>query len=184
MTERSELTRWVREYTGELLSWARHRTSDLHTAEDLVQETFLAAAESLASFRGDSAPKTWLFGILNNKIASYHASRARRPDAHSVAFADDLFDERGHWKADTAPADWGSDETNPLDDEEFLRVLQRCLEQLPPLWHSCLTMKYLSDRETATLCQELGISVTNYWQLTHRAKLQVRRCIELRWFNE
>ena len=55
-----------------MLSWARHKVKDTAAAEDLVQDTFLAAAEQIDTFRNDSSPRTWLFSILNNKIAGYY----------------------------------------------------------------------------------------------------------------
>lgn len=67
----AQLTSWVKEYTRDMLSWARHKVKDTAAAEDLVQDTFLAAAEQIDTFRNDSSPRTWLFSILNNKIAGY-----------------------------------------------------------------------------------------------------------------
>ena len=59
----------VDNYSDMLYQWAVYRVSDEKLAEDLVQDTFLAAIEGLEKFKGTSAIKTWLFGILNNKIA-------------------------------------------------------------------------------------------------------------------
>ena len=38
-------------------------------------------------------------------------------------------------------------------------------------------MKYLKEKDSALICQELGITATNYWQQLHRAKLKLRDCI-------
>lgn len=51
----------VEMYSDNMYSWALHKTSSKETAEDLVQETFLAAVQSFDKFKGDSNPKTWLF---------------------------------------------------------------------------------------------------------------------------
>ncbi|MBL7111955.1 MAG: RNA polymerase subunit sigma, partial [Bacteroidales bacterium] len=55
------LTDWVEKYTSDLYSWALHKVSDPELASDLVQDTFLAAAEKTGSFKEESKPKTWLF---------------------------------------------------------------------------------------------------------------------------
>ncbi|NUN69214.1 MAG: sigma-70 family RNA polymerase sigma factor [Bacteroidetes bacterium] len=180
----SRITRWVKDHTGELLSWAYHRTSDLKTAEDLVQETFLAAVERLDSFRSDSHPKTWLFSILNNKIADHH----RRGMRHRTVPLDDdgpsaFFDEQGHWRPNAAPGAWSDDDGHLLDDENFRAAFLDCLKKLPGPWHDCLTMRFLKDITPGTICQELGISATNYWQIVHRAKLSMRRCLQKEWFD-
>ena len=69
---KAELSNWVRAYTKDLLARAIHRTNDRRLSEDLVQETFLSAAENLDSFKRESQPKTWLMGILKNKIADHY----------------------------------------------------------------------------------------------------------------
>ena len=59
------LTNWVNQFSDDLLSWAIFKVSDTQLAQDLVQDTFLAAADKFDSFREESSPKTWLFSILN-----------------------------------------------------------------------------------------------------------------------
>jgi RNA polymerase sigma-70 factor (TIGR02943 family) len=185
MDSHEELTSWVTSYTRELLSWAARRTGDIPAAEDLVQETFLVAAERFAEFRRESLPRTWLFAILNNKIAEYFRRKGRMQispldpgDPANLLFAAD-----GHWKDETAPRSWESDEGPLFDNPGFVRVFEECLASLPPEWHGCLTSKFIHNRPADEICQELGISPTNYWQIIHRAKLKMRKCIELGWFD-
>jgi len=185
--EKNLFTDWVNKFTGELLSWARHKTSDIQTAEDLVQETFLAAAEKLHTFRNDSEPKTWLYGILNNKISDFYKSQSKKQKHFTVLTNDTLeqfFDEKEHWRKESAPHEWDADESHLLDNEEFNRIFAECLEELHPQWHACITMKFLEEKSPRVVCQELGISDTNYWQILHRAKLRVRNCLEKNWFQE
>ncbi|MET3114193.1 RNA polymerase sigma factor (sigma-70 family) [Pedobacter sp. CG_S7] len=59
---------WVKLYINSLYRWALIKTSEKEKAEDLVQDTFLAAYQQLENFNGKSSPKTWLLAILNNKI--------------------------------------------------------------------------------------------------------------------
>ena len=72
ISEKNLLPQWVESYTENLHSWAFHKVSDGELAKDLVQDTFLAAAEKIESFKGDSSPKTWLFSILNHKIIDHY----------------------------------------------------------------------------------------------------------------
>jgi RNA polymerase sigma-70 factor (ECF subfamily) len=44
-------------------------------------------------------------------------------------------------------------------------------------------MKFLDEKETENICQELEISTTNMWQMMHRAKLKLRQCLEINWFK-
>lgn len=182
----SELTEWVKLYTKDLLSWAVHRISDRETAEDLVQETFLVAAEKSHSFDRRSQPKTWLFGILNNKIAEHY--RARYRHGRQISGTEEtlaaFFDADQHWTESAWPGEWSAESGHLLDNEDFVKILERCLGQLPEHWHACVTLKYLENRPPSDICQDLGISTTNYWQILHRAKLKLRDCLEHHWFKK
>ena len=178
------LTIWVREYTSDLLSWAVVKTSDLALAEDLVQDTFLAAAEQMDRFRNESQPRTWLFGILRNKIADHFRKTFRDQNRIEEALnSEAFFQSTGGWKAEFAPAPWPDEEMDLLDQPDFIRVLKRCLEMLNPMMSDCIRMRFLEDRKGESICQELGIAATNYWQLIHRAKLTLRNCLDRNWFN-
>ena len=43
-------------------------------------------------------------------------------------------------------------------------------------------MKYIEGLESDDICKELNITASNYWVLIHRAKLQLRACLEKNWF--
>ena len=58
-------------YTDQLYTFAFYKTSGKETAENLVQETFLAALKGFEKFENKSELKTWLFTILKNKIADH-----------------------------------------------------------------------------------------------------------------
>lgn len=174
---------WVEDYTGDLYSWAFHKVSDPELASDMVQDTFLAATEKIEAFKGESTPKTWLFSILNNKIVDYYRNKFKKPvNIDNNVFAS-FFDEEGSWKKEKRPHKW-EDDTHLLDDHEFLAALKKCMDALPEQWSTTVKLKYLMSKKGEEICQEMGISTTNYWQIVHRAKLQLRECIEIEWFND
>ncbi|OIP84940.1 MAG: hypothetical protein AUK44_01035 [Porphyromonadaceae bacterium CG2_30_38_12] len=177
------ITHWVNEFTSELYNWAYFKTSSVHIAEDLVQDTFLVAAERIHSFQGDSSPKTWLFSILNHKIIDFYRKKAKSPIVLGNDTISTFFDDNEGWHDEKAPKEWHEEESNLLDDEEFNDTLKKCLDALPDKWSACVKLKYLTEQSGEDICQELGISTTNFWQIVHRAKLQLRNCIENNWFN-
>jgi RNA polymerase sigma-70 factor (TIGR02943 family) len=166
----------------EMIKWSYHKTSSLEAAEDIVQETFLVAAEKYAKFRGDSSPKTWLFAILNNKIIDYYRKKVNQPVLAGDASFSDFFGGNEAWQQNKKPAKW-HEEDNLLDDEEFQRVLKYCLEALPETWSLAVKLKYLSGKKGEEICQEIGITPSNFWQIIHRAKLQLRDCVDGKWFK-
>jgi RNA polymerase sigma-70 factor (ECF subfamily) len=175
---------WVNQYSDSMYSWAFHKTSSKETAEDLVQEAFLAAFQAFDSFKGDSIPKTWLFSILNNKINDYYRSNYRKPIVTGEAIFEKLFDENDKWKAGERPQQWSEDTGNLLDNDEFRNIWQYCMGKLPGNWFSAIQLKFIEEKNGELICQELGITDTNFWQILHRAKLQLRKCIELNWFKK
>ncbi|MBW6480430.1 MAG: sigma-70 family RNA polymerase sigma factor [Bacteroidales bacterium] len=182
MSRTKILTTWVVQHTEEMVRWAFQKTSSEEIARDLVQDTFLAAAEKYENFQGKSTPKTWLFAILNNKIVDHYRKQVRQPTISADNLFSEVFDENGSWQSNRAPKDWHQDEEHLLDNEDFKDVLKKCMEALPDNWHSCVRMKYLLNKSGDEICQELGIAPTNYWQIIHRAKLQLRQCIDSKWF--
>lgn len=178
-----KLNNWVNQFTNELYNWAYYKTSSIETAEDLVQETFLAAAQKIDTFKGDSSPKTWLFAILKYKIIDHYRKSVHKPVSMGANTISAFFDEEGNWQQEKQPKDWEEEETHLLDDDDFLQILQKCLDVLPEKWNTCIKLKYLTEKSGVEICQELDIAPTNYWQIVHRAKLQLRDCIENNWFK-
>lgn len=180
---------WIIEYTNNLYSWAFFKTSNKESAEDLVQDTFLTAHEQFAKFRGESTPKTWLLAILNNKIRAYYRKKYRqlaekeRSETSNSSIFGQLFDENGRWKNKEKPLAWHGDQGHLLDNVEFNSVLKSCLDKLPEHWQVAVNLKYIEQKKGDVICQELDIAPTNFWQVLHRAKLQLRKCLEINWFK-
>ncbi len=178
------ITQLVNQYTDELFSWASYKVSDVEQAKDLVQDTFLAAAEKFDSFKGDSSPKTWLFSILKYKIIDHYRAKVVRPYNYENKSASKFFTDDGDWILDKRPGNWDIDDGHLLDNVDFNEILKECIEALPEKWSLSVKLKYLMSKKGEEICQELGITPSNYWQIMHRAKLQLRECIENNWFQD
>lgn len=180
---------WVETFSDKLYSWALYKTSSQETAEDLVQDTFLAACQSFEKFEGRSDPKTWLFGILNNKIADHFRKVYRNPTSNKEEnsenyFFKTFFDEGGDWLKKERPQAWENEDAHLLDDTEFVKILQACLKELPDNWYAAINLKFMEQKKGEIICQELEITPTNFWQILHRAKLQLRKCLQVHWFKK
>lgn len=177
------LTDLVEQYTQDLYKWALHKVSDTELAKDLVQDTFLAAAEKIESFKGDSTPKTWLFSILNYKIIDVYRKKAKQPLVSENDVFSKFFDAGGGWKKEAQPQNWDENEEHLLDNLEFQLVLKKCMDALPEKWGIAVKSKFLLNKKGDEICQELDIAPTNFWQMVHRAKLQLRDCVDTNWFK-
>ncbi len=185
------LKSWVKAYSDKMYSWAFYKTSSKETAEDMVQETFMIAFQSFEKFGGKSDPKTWLFGILNHKIADHFRKVYQQPVVNESDrnaeednnFLDTFFDADGNWMKEQRPQSWPED-SHLLDNHEFVEILHACMHELPVTWLAAINLKYLEEKKGEQICQELQISPTNFWQVLHRAKLQLRKCLEIHWFKK
>ena len=188
ISNKIKIQQWVESYADDLYRWAFHKTNQKEVAEDLVQETFLAAFSSLDSFQEKSKPKTWLFSILNHKVLDYHRKHYQKTQTtpFEKTFLETFYNAQGSWKSDkqSNPTHWHSVEEHLFDDPEFNRIFDLCMQDLPDRWFSVLQLKYLQQKKGKEICQELEITPTNFWQLLHRAKVQLKRCLEKYWFQE
>lgn len=177
---------WVNDFTDQLYSWAYHKTSSKEMAEDLVQDTFLAAYNNLENFKNDSSPKTWLLSILNHKIIDFYRKKSKslsivdnNQEEEANKRVNDLFDENDNWKN---PKEYSFEvEQHLLDNADFNLTLEKCMENLPEKWRMAIHSKYLTDISTEEVCSQLEISTANYWQIIHRAKLHLKNCIDKNW---
>ena len=182
-TTNNEIISWVKTYTKDLLGYASSKVHQKEVAEDLVQDTFLSAYQSFQKYMGKSNVKTWLFSILKHKIADYYRLKYKQNIKTSSDFTDPFFDENNRWKPEYQPMNWG-DEKELLDDPEFSKALNKCFEKLPQKWSSVMQFKYQEEYNSKVICSELEITISNFWQIIHRAKLHLRNCLELNWFKK
>jgi RNA polymerase sigma-70 factor (ECF subfamily) len=172
-------------HRGYLLRVAVLQLRDTDAAEDVVQDTLLAALQGASGFSGRSSLKTWLTGILKHKIVDVIRRKSRAPvfaslDQESqLEDLDALFDETGHWE--NPPADWGNPES-ALSQQQFMDVMQICLEKLPPNTARVFVMREVMELESEEICKELAITSTNLWVILYRARIALRQCLEQNWF--
>ena len=176
---------WVDLYADALFHYALLRTADKAVAEELVQETFVAALSTFGKnqFRGESAGKTWLIGILKHKTSD-HLRKKYRHQAQSLenindSEIEDSFDARGNWRI--KPGQWGMGPDVRYEQQEFMHIIVNCISGLGAQQGDAFRLRELDDEEPEEICKVLNIRPTNYWVLMHRARLAMRRCMERYW---
>lgn len=171
-----------------LLRYARLQLRNPAQAEDAVQETLLAALEGAVRFSGKSSLRTWLTGILKHKIID-HLRRAGREqpltgiddDRSEAEAVDALFARDGHWRE--FPAQWGNPDA-ALENSRFWPAFELCTQRLPARTARVFMMREIMAMPTQEICKELDITATNCWVMLHRARLTLRKCLELQWFGK
>lgn len=173
-------------HRGYLLRVAHLQLRDRDTAEDVVQDTIVAALAGQTGFTGKSSVKTWLTGILKHKIVDAIRRRQREPVAATTLDPeldlddfDALFRDNGSWE--TPPADWGDPEA-ALNQRQFFDVVELCMEKLPPNTARVFLMREVLELESEEICKELTITANNLWVILYRARMALRQCLEQNWF--
>lgn len=181
---------WVDEHGDCLFRYAMIRLRDEAAAEDIVQETLLSAIQSLSSYSGKSGERTWLVGILKHKLIDHFRKRSREisfdPSETDLSEFDPLFERtdefKDHWHDTLSPRIWKQSPEEALQQNEFFGVLQNCLGKLPERVAHCFAMREMNGLESDEICEILGLSPNNFWVIMHRARMSLRRCIEINWF--
>ncbi len=178
---------WIANYGDILYNYAHSRLSSSEIAEDVVQDTFVSALGAKDNFRGDSSEKTWLFAILKRKIIDYYRKSSTKNEfsesQFNTPFKNSGFFE-GHWNSNRGPAEWSFTADGSLRQSEFQDIMELCLSFLPDKWKSIFVLKVMEEIETDKVCKEIGCTSSNLWVILHRARLQLRECIEKNWINE
>jgi len=174
---------WVDEYGDALFSYALSRLKNRASAEDVVQETFLAALRSKDRFSGSSSARTWLIGILKHKIVDLIRKENREQPIDEIdtfeSPEETVFDRKGHWRV--KPVEWQIHPGKILEQKEFMAVLFQCLEHLPDRLHRLFVLRELENINSTEICKELEITSTNLWVMLHRARMQLRGCLTENW---
>ncbi|OKS88052.1 sigma-70 family RNA polymerase sigma factor [Mucilaginibacter polytrichastri] len=178
---------WVELYADYFYAYTITRIGDSERARDLVQDTFMAALERTDKFEGRCSERTWLTAILKNKIIDVYRKRSIQSTTKCVEVFDDdtqFFDpELNNWKKEHWPEPFGIEQGDPLQNKDLKIILQTCMQKLPPLWLAVFSMKHVDDESTTTICSELKISDSNFWVIIHRAKVNLRACLQKTGFN-
>lgn len=169
-------TNWVESHGNYLFNFAIGQVRDTHIAEDLVQDTFLAALKSQASFSGRSSARTWLVGILRHKIYDHLRQicreRAVRSDPLPARDDGDGLNESLLWLHQVADESLSS--SRRLELGEFRQQLEKALGNLPARIAQVFQLYTIEERSNREVCAQLNISESNLWVMLHRARQQLR----------
>jgi RNA polymerase sigma-70 factor (ECF subfamily) len=180
---------WVEMHGDALYRFALLRLRDPKLAEDAVQETFLSALQARDRFLGQASERSWLIGILKHKVIDYFRKISRESLMEDATKFEEeregVFDENGHWKRDeTGPCEWDANPELLLERKQFWVALDGCLSKLPPRMAHVFSLREIDGVSSEQVCEILNLSVSNLWVLMHRARMQLRQCLEIHFFGK
>jgi RNA polymerase sigma-70 factor (ECF subfamily) len=176
----------VEAHHSALLRLARTFLKEAASAEEIVQETWLAVLEGLDGFEGRSALKSWIFSILANKART----RAVR-DGRMVLFSDmasgegddepavdpSRFKASGYWNEPPRPWDDHTPERLAANAELMVH-LREAIEALPEAQRAVVVLRDVEGCSAEEVCNILAVSETNQRVLLHRGRSRLRRALQ------
>ena len=181
---RLEPDQWVDAFGDDLYRFAWRLLGDPNTAEEIVQDTFLAGLSAFHQFEGSGSQLSWLITILKRKILDRARAQARRDQDRlqekETGGLYGLFDENGNWSPDEFT--WRfPDERIQMD--ELQTLVTECLNKLPQGQADVFRLMVMHEMESNDICHQLQITVANLWIRMHRARLGMAKCVGAKWFD-
>ena len=181
---------WLDQYGDYLYRYALMRVRDSAIAEDILQETLLAAFSSSENHAGRSSERTWLVGIMKHKVVDYFR-RVGRMTQFQLTIDDEDSESfensgpwRGHWREDQAPVSWPVDAAAIAESHEFWETFDRCLSQLPQQIAIAFTLREIDGLSANEICEILQITPNNLFVILHRGRAKLRQLLEAVWFQK
>jgi len=186
-TAQTDPERWVDEHGDCLFRYALLRVRRQEVAEDLVQETLLVAVRTHQRFAGRSTERSWLVGILKNKICDYFRKLGRETNFTDLEFFrdehSDRFDADHYWIHERGPSDWKPEGEEAMKRAEFWQALHGALERLPERLAQVFIMREMDGVPGKVICATLQITEANLWVMLHRARMALRQDLEAGFFH-
>ncbi|MBD63831.1 MAG: hypothetical protein CME62_01380 [Halobacteriovoraceae bacterium] len=164
----------ISEYQMPLYKAALKLKLNFDQAEEVVQQTWTSFFEGVEKFEGRSHIRTYLFGILYNKIKELWRSNKKYTAYFEDSELDKIFNEAGHHiEQPRSPDAW-------LENQQLGEILSESLDCLPENQKLAFFLKEVQGESTEDICKIMGISVTNLGVLIYRAKNKLRLQLENR----
>jgi RNA polymerase sigma-70 factor (ECF subfamily) len=165
-------TQLAQRHQGRVRAYLGQFQRDPIIVDDLAQEVFLAAFRSLHDFQTDRPFIPWIFGIARHRALTELRSEARRRSKEARHLASAV----AAWRVEYFEADV----ENPLESEQAVLALRKCIARLPNDSRRLVAQVYERSRGIAEVAREMGRNAGSMRVTLLRIRLALRRCIERR----
>ncbi len=164
----------VERYQNQLYRLALSMTRNPAEAEEVVQEAFLSVFRALDTYRGEAAPRTWIFRIATNAALIRLRRRKRKPFYSVEDNAATALGGKGVWDL----GNWSQSPDEQILGKEMRDKLSEAVASLPEDYSVVLHMRDVEGLSNAEVGDALGLSLAAVKSRLHRARLVVRAAIE------
>lgn len=162
----------VREHKHRIHSYVCRLTNDSPDAEDITQEVFIRAYQSLPAFRHDAAVDTWLYRIATNLVIDRFRREKRAPRWVAVdAETDEAVRE-------LPSPDRGGDPQATAQLSELQRQVQKAVHSLPPKLRAVVVLHDMEGLPYEAVAETVGCPVGTVKSRLFNARALLRRKLE------
>ncbi len=155
----------VERYAVVIVNVAYRMVGDRNEAEDLAQETFIAAFKALPTFRGESRFSTWLYRIAVNKCRDWLRTNRQMQRIHDID-AEDMLNDRA--VEDRTPE-------RLLSQQQVAAQLERAIQRLPPLYREAFVLKHIEGLSYEEMREILSVNADTLKMRVYKGRLQLSR---------
>jgi len=148
-------------YKNKAFSMLKRMLKNEFDAEEVLQDCFLKAYNSLDSFKGEAKFSTWFYRIVYNTALTRLSSKKRKTESE-MSSVEDHFDLESHHNAD---------DIEKKDIQEFVRDI---ITKLPERHSAIITMFYLNEMSIEEISEVMQITVSNVKVMLHRSRNSLR----------
>ncbi len=177
----------VDRHSASMLRVARGYVHSHESAEEVVQDTWMALLKGINGFEGRSSLRTWIFTVLINIAKTRGIREHRTADVEVLAYGDGIGPDRfngpgaewpGHWKDDQEPVPFPDTPEGSVLGDELVALARSELDKQPERQRTVVTMRDILGFESAEVADMLEISAANQRVLLHRGRAAIRQALE------
>ncbi len=152
---------------------AHNLLEDRRDAEEVAQDTFIRAKNSIQKFRGECSLSTWLYHIATNLAHNRHWYWWRRKRSSSISLDAPIGYNSDMTVSDVVP----EENKNPVENaisNEFAEILPKAIDSLPEKYSEVLKLRSAEDLSYEDIAQKLNLSVGTVKSRLSRAREYLR----------
>ncbi len=160
----SDFSILVNRYKNKAFSMLKRMLKNEFEAEEVLQDCFLKAYNSLGSFKGESKFSTWFYRIVYNSALTKLSSQKRKTESE-MSSVEDHFNLESEYAA------------NEIEKADVNNLIHKTISKLPERYSAIITMFYLNEMSIDEISEVMGLSVSNVKVMLYRSRNSLRDLI-------
>jgi len=154
----------IDKYKNKAFSMLKRMLKNEFDAEEILQDCFLKAYNSLGNFKGEAKFSTWFYRIVYNTALTRLSSKKRKTETE-MSSVEEHFD---------LESEYGSDE---IEKNDVNRLIHDTISKLPERYSAIITMFYLNEMSIEEISEVMQITVSNVKVMLYRSRNALRDLI-------